>query len=642
MARWSIPDGSLAETQADLYTKLSWVQMAVSLTASVAAGAQFSVKRRTGDHKVDIANHPFEQLLARPNPLMSRFELLEATFAFHALTGNAYWWLNRASPTGEPREIWGIPSHKMLPVPDGRMYLRGYAFFPEGHVGGVSTTPPILLDPWEVVHFKRFHPLSSFVGLSPIEALSTVAGGDLAAQKWNANFFGKDNAKFPGFLAFADPIDEPTWSKIKADVLEQTGGVRRAMMLLRNVGKGGIEWVQAGMSQKDMEFLGMRDFTKEEIFGLFAPGLSSLLSVNATEANATQGKATFIEFSVWPKLQAAGEKVTSDILPSYGTRLLGEFDDIRIVDRALKLQEQAAFERVHTIDEVRSEYYQAAPLPDGRGAVLLADAPPTKDAPTVVVGELVDTGAPVSPAQLPEPATPDDQVAQATAAPAPAQKALPIRPPGEGLSDDEESLYSALRLVLERHGADIADRVMAGQAVDLAQLASALEAELVHALMVVALDRVQAALSGLGQDLEPDAIVTAASRWAAQHAGALVQGLTETTQTVVQTATARFLATPGMTRAQLVALLRPAFGERRAETIAITEVTRAAAAAQLQLQQQLAARGITMERVWRTSADEAVCSVCGPLNDRPEAEWTGMEPPAHPRCRCFVTLRSVR
>ena len=360
---YSIPDRSLPEAQLELYQRLTWVQIAVSTVAGTAATTAFNVLRLTGESTEDIPNHPFELLLRRPNPLQSRAELLEATLAYFALTGNCYWWLNKVN--GAPTELWVLPPHLVKPVPDGRLYLRGYIYEPE-------PGKEIPLEVQEVVHFRRFHPLNSFVGLSPIEALNTVATGDLAAQRWNTNFFDKDNAKIPGILGFRDPIPDPDWERMKRDVTDRYGGTKRQLMMLRGMGDG-VQWINTAMSQGDMQFLEGRTFTKEEVFGMYAPGLSSMLAVNATEANSVSGKKTFIEYGVWPHLVRIAEKITNDLLPLYGPDLVGEFDDIRITDKQMELSEIAAYSQTHTVDEVRQKYYQSDALGDGRGTLLVSE-----------------------------------------------------------------------------------------------------------------------------------------------------------------------------------------------------------------------------------------------------------------------------
>ena len=56
-------------------------------------------------------------------------------------------------------------------------------------------------------------------------------------------------------------------------------------------------------------------------------------------------------------------------MPAYGRKLFGVFDDPRVVDRKLQLEEQAAYERTHTIEEVRREHYGHEPLGDERDSL---------------------------------------------------------------------------------------------------------------------------------------------------------------------------------------------------------------------------------------------------------------------------------
>jgi hypothetical protein len=130
-----------------------------------------------------------------------------------------------------------------------------------------------------------------------------------------------------------------------------------------------------------MGYLEQRTFTKEQIYDMFAPGLSSILSVNATEANSTAGKDTFLSMCVYPQHIAVSEKIDADVLPAYGDNLDGEFEDVRRVDTAQELREQEAYERTHTIDEVRAKYYGDKPLPPGARTVGQVPAPAAPEQP---------------------------------------------------------------------------------------------------------------------------------------------------------------------------------------------------------------------------------------------------------------------
>lgn len=703
--RFNVPENWLPSNQLELYQRLSWVAIAVGAVSSTAATTTLSVKQMVGEDEKDITNHPFEALLSRPNPLMSRYELLEATFAHHALTGNAYWWLNRTNEKQSPAEVWLIPSNKIRPVPDGRMFLRGYMYDPGDGV-------EIPLEPWEIVHFRRFHPLNTFVGLSPIESLATVATGDMAMQKWNTNFFDADNAKLPGALAFADSVNDADWERMKEDIKRQHGGTKRNMMMLRNVGKGGVQWVSMAMSQKDMEFLSARNFNKEEIFATFAPGLASTLAINATEANSTAGRATFVEMGVWPRLVAVAEKITNDVLPVYGDNLKAEFDDIRDSDRAMEMAEQAAFASVHTIDEVRQKYYGAQPLGDERGILLVAEitaGKATKPEPEPAQAETMPPVQTEAPEETDRDVDREEEVAKfqrwagkrKTPDPSKFESSLlsdadkrailaemedgntgtmpPFTltngtPTRKNFLDDSTDGELEKRLEQERKAQraiarglstqkdrvinslpdsgddfarwvqqDLEDALSRG--VSEAELQDALRRALIQSVdLGVSVAVAQFASIGYGFDwtLANDD----ARKWAEQHVGTLIRDIDRTTLERTRRAVAAWVEN-GEPLPRLVEELTPIFGPARAELIASTEVTRAYAEGN---RQAYRASGVVTRWQWRTSEDERVCPVCGPLADtvvQIDSDFSGFlpdnvrrgavtMPPAHPRCRCWV------
>lgn len=356
---WDVPEAQEAEKQMRLYAALTWINTAIDRTAEIAASGIYHVRKVSGEpggpDDEEIPNHPFEKLLRKPNPGQSRGEFLRDAFTMYRVTGNLYLFLNAPSETMPPDELWIVPSHLIKPIPDGRSYIAGYEFVPPGQASE-------FIEPWKIVHLKTSNPANPFVGLSAIQSLALDAFGDLAQQKWSLGFFDKNNAKLPTILAFKAMVADPEWKKIKAERDKEWGGANRSgVTLLRGVGDA-LQLIQASSTQKDMEFLAARNFTKEEIYGKLAPGLASILAVNATEANAIAGKSTLIEMGVWPTLVQLAEKFTASILPLYGEDLIGEFDDMRIGNRILDLQEQEAYSKVHTVNEIRAEYYDEGPL----------------------------------------------------------------------------------------------------------------------------------------------------------------------------------------------------------------------------------------------------------------------------------------
>lgn len=366
--RWQIPDLSVYSAQVDTYRTRAWVRSSVSITAQQAATVPLMVKILQGEDRKDVENHPFELLLNRPNPDQSRFEFLRAAFSFWRLSGSGYLWLNRSSASQPPTEMWTIPSNRIKPVPDGKLSLRGYLYEPGG------TARKIPLESWEVMHLKDFNPINPYVGLSPVEAVGPSIIGDRAMAEYNAQWFDDDNAKISGILGFSDPIEDGEWKRLQAQVKADYGGTRRALMMLRGLGKGDVKWIETGMSQKDMEFIQGREFNMKEIYNIFAPGLYAMLHESANVANARSNEAIFMSKTIWPMLVAMAEKFTNDILPSYGDNLICEFKDIRVRDRQMDLAEQEQAGKVQTVGEIRQHFYNLPLLGDERDNLLVTQA----------------------------------------------------------------------------------------------------------------------------------------------------------------------------------------------------------------------------------------------------------------------------
>jgi hypothetical protein len=131
------------------------------------------------------------------------------------------------------------------------------------------------------------------------------------------------------------------------------------------------------------------------------------------------------------------------------------------------------------------------------------------------------------------------------------------------------------------------------------------------------------------------------------YAPKLIKGLNDTTSKLVKRVIDNAREQGGVTNEELAIQLTPAFGERRAAMIAVTEYTRSASNATTVYKDYLDEFGIKTTRIWNTEADEIVaqCPICYPLNNKPEEFWADRYPdgaPAHPRCRCDVTLKVLR
>lgn len=131
----------------------------------------------------------------------------------------------------------------------------------------------------------------------------------------------------------------------------------------------------------------------------------------------------------------------------------------------------------------------------------------------------------------------------------------------------------------------------------------------------------------------------AAAQWAIRYGQSLVGALLMTTTQRIQNEIAEYIRN-SETIGHLIRRIRGGqlYSPERAQTIAVTEVTRAFAEGN---RAAWKASEVIEKREWRTNNDELVCPVCGPLAGRvvglDEDFGDGISgPPAHPRCRCWV------
>jgi SPP1 gp7 family putative phage head morphogenesis protein len=217
---------------------------------------------------------------------------------------------------------------------------------------------------------------------------------------------------------------------------------------------------------------------------------------------------------------------------------------------------------------------------------------------------------------------------------------LKTRP--DNAEEKERRLQKAIAVVLAAALLVIVAHIEAGEDPELETLHANLRAAIEPILVAICIEAALRAVIETGVGLDVALLNAAALEWAHTYSYELIQGLTETTRQVVSNAITSFIGTPGMTHQALVDMLAPTFGAVRAESISITEVTRAFSAAINIQQQELAKQGILMDRFWLTANDERVCPTCGKLHGMHERVWKHefpAGPPAHPWCRCDEELR---
>ena len=250
------------------------------------------------DEERRFDTHPVLGLMARPNPLQGRAELLEALYGQLLLSGNGY--LEAVGGAdGVPEELHVLRSDRMSLVPgaDGWPVAYEYAVGGRKHrfAVGEGVSP--------ICHIKSFHPQDDHYGLSPMQAAATAVDVHNSASRWSKALL--DNAARPsGAIVYRGGDGQGGMTPDQFDRLVQEmesyhQGARNAgrPMLL----EGGLDWKPMGFSPSDMEFQKTKEAAAREIALAFGvPPMLLGIPGDATYANYQEAHRAFYRLTVLP------------------------------------------------------------------------------------------------------------------------------------------------------------------------------------------------------------------------------------------------------------------------------------------------------------------------------------------------------
>jgi len=349
---YSWPDLGKYHEQAGWYAKSPPLYAAVTKIAQTAAIINLHVSEIVDGKRTVDPNHAINQLLRKPNTWQSQFELIEGTFGYKALNGNAYWFLNGGAEGGQPSEVLLMRPDRVRIVsgPDTNNYVKGYLYI----VDGIEI--PLRAD--EVIHFPHWHPRDDYYGLSPMEVAALSIQTDDAMGRYNREFFSKDNGSPTGIVSLPTTVSNTQFEQAEEDWSRKYGNGQRRVAFIR---AGSVDYKMTGLSQKDMDFILGRKFEKDiiyEIYGIPA----GMMDKNSTEANAKVGENVFLTQTMWPQMLAFAQKLNSGLAYRYDTDTLIEPEDIRPKDKAAERAELIAVSPFMIINEVREQKLNLPPI----------------------------------------------------------------------------------------------------------------------------------------------------------------------------------------------------------------------------------------------------------------------------------------
>lgn len=337
----------------------------INLIAQSVASVPFFLS----DGRNEIENHPFLDLLAKPNPQESRADFLERVAAFYLIAGNAYIEATRftQSPSEPPRELYGLRPDRMQIIAGSKGMPKAYRYtangievdFPVDPISGVSHA---------IYHMKAFHPTDDWYGLAPIEAAAFAIDQHNAAGEHNTALM-QNRATPAGMITVKTGMGEAEAERFKQVLMDRYASPRNAGRPL--VVEGDVQWTELGINPRELDYNASIAAVARDICNAFHVPHVLVVPGQSTYNNMAEARVMLWEDAVIPLLNKmrGGLQWVAD---GFGDRLRVEYD----LDGIAALMPRRAYHR----DAVIAEYQSGLITKNEARAALQYDIDPNGDA----------------------------------------------------------------------------------------------------------------------------------------------------------------------------------------------------------------------------------------------------------------------
>jgi HK97 family phage portal protein len=328
---WASGEPTVSGERVTVATSLqqATVYACVRVLSESVASLPVRVYELTDNGRKENQNHDLAYLLGvAPNPEMTAFTFWESLVGGLALTGNCYAEIQR-DKGGRPVALWPLHPQKtepkrtpLLPNGTGGDLVYETSDGLDGKEGNGQTRTIASAD---ILHVPLFC-FDGLRGISPVQLARQGIGLARASELSGARFFG-NGSKPGGILTTDSEFDDPEIATIKSSWERTNGGDKQGGTAFL---PGKWTYTPIGLSNKDSQFLEIRQYQRTEIAAIFRVpphmvGDTSKLS----NANAEQQALTFVTDTLRPYLSRLESEIARKLLPTAGRnsgRFVVEFD----------------------------------------------------------------------------------------------------------------------------------------------------------------------------------------------------------------------------------------------------------------------------------------------------------------------------
>lgn len=311
---------------------LNGVQVKNYMKTHVKNGEAHIYMKAQNIERVRVDNHPFYDLMRKPNKLDTRFTLWYNTMIRMELAGKCGWYIPK-NKIGLPGAIWALPmtgTADLTPIPDPIEVIKGFKYV-DGQLKQTFT-----LD--EIVFFKYPNPESPFKGMSPLMAQSYPYDIENFMMERQYNLY--KNQMTPGNILSTDQKLNPTQvAELQALILAGFKSASKTGHPM--VAHSGLKLDKpATLNAKDMMIEENAEFTRQKLITGYDMSMAKVgLTEHVNRANMEASNKAYWDDNIGPKTMLLEEQIEADILPLYDDRLTADFELPSTEDKEQKRKE---------------------------------------------------------------------------------------------------------------------------------------------------------------------------------------------------------------------------------------------------------------------------------------------------------------
>lgn len=279
----------------------------------------------------EIDSHPLLDLLDKPNPEMTKSEMIYILQSHKKLAGDAF--LVKIRNGRQIKALRGLAPDKVVldlqsPTDTDPTAIRAYSY--KDTVNGEQVTA--VYQPEDIMMFKKPNPANPFRGLGAVEAMAETIDLDNLTTEVMINYLRNGAIQNFALTTKAKLLPEQL-DRMKSEMRAAMQGTKNAFNV--PVFGGGMTPVDISYSNKEQQVMDQLDWYKEKIMFGFGNTKASLGMVDDVNRASFEGSIIgWLRNTVKPDMEAIVSTLNEYLVPEFGDNLILGFDDPVPEDRA--------------------------------------------------------------------------------------------------------------------------------------------------------------------------------------------------------------------------------------------------------------------------------------------------------------------